>query len=76
MSVKKITHKGKRMKPLKGDSHSEYSRMWRLVDGVVRDTFATHPEYLTEMGRHSARISLTKRLVGVLASRQGKGRTR
>lgn len=47
-----------------------YRRLWRIVDGAVADTFAHHPDYLTQKGRHgnAARISLNKRIVGVCKS--------
>jgi hypothetical protein len=59
----------KKFKPLKGDPHSPYHKVWRQVDGIVRQTFEAHPEYLTETGKKNARLSLTKRLVGQLAVR-------
>jgi hypothetical protein len=59
----------KRLKPPKGDPHSPYHRMWRQVDGIVRQTFEAHPEYLTERGQKHARLSLTKRLAGQLSVR-------
>jgi hypothetical protein len=43
--------------------------MWRQVDGIVRQTFEAHPEYLTERGQKHARLSLTKRLAGQLSVR-------
>jgi hypothetical protein len=42
--------------------------MWRQVDGIVRQTFKAHPEYLTEKGQKHARLSLTKRIAGQLSS--------
>lgn len=55
-----------RKKPLKGKPHSSYHKIWRQVDGVVRQTFSAHPEYLTEVGKKNARLSLTKRITGQL----------
>lgn len=44
-----------------------YDQIWRIVDGAVRDTYRTHPEYLK--GYHSERIirtSIVKRVTGTL----------
>jgi hypothetical protein len=58
----------KKLKPPKGEPHSEYHKIWRQVDGVVRQTFKAHPEYLTDSGRRNARLSLVKRITGQLSS--------
>ena len=53
-----------------------YRKLWRLVDGAVKDALNMHPEYLTDAGRRSARFSITKRVVGTVhsfAERQGAG---
>lgn len=34
----------------------EYLRLWRIIDGAVRDTFASHPEYLS--GRVDLRLRI------------------
>lgn len=55
-----------------------YRQLWRLVDGAVRDTFANHPEYLTQAGNRSARHSIIKRVVGTLhgyATQVARGRS-
>lgn len=43
-----------------------YRQLWNLVAGGVRDTFANHPEYLTERGRMAAERSICKRVTGTL----------
>lgn len=43
-----------------------YRQIVRLVDGAVRDTFANHPDYLTDKGRHHAANSIIKRTTGTL----------
>lgn len=55
-----------------------YRQLWRLIDGAVRDSFANHPEYLTEKGRRSAANSITKRVVGTIhgyATQVARGRS-
>lgn len=55
-----------------------YVQLWKLVGGAVRDTFATHPEYLTEAGRRAAERSITKRVTGTLhgyATQVARGRS-
>lgn len=44
----------------------QYLRIWRLVDGGVRDAFANHPEYLTEKGKEMAVAAVVKRVTGTL----------
>lgn len=59
--------------------HSDASRLWRLVDGAVRDTFNQHPDYLTDHGRSSARKSIVKRVAGTIqgfAEQSAKSRSR
>lgn len=63
--------KYRRLKPLKkGD---DYRRIWRLVDGAVRDAFRSHPDYLPE-GRSlkDVRSSIVKRVVGTIKGHVGK----
>jgi hypothetical protein len=55
-----------------------YAQLWLLVRGGVRDTFATHPEYLTQAGRQAAERSVTKRVTGTLygyATQVARGRS-
>lgn len=55
-----------------------YGLLWKLVGGAVRDTFASHPEYLTEAGRRSAECSIVKRVTGTLygyATQVAQGRS-
>lgn len=55
-----------------------YVQLWKLVGGAVRDTFASHPEYLTEAGRRAAERSITKRVTGTLhgyATQVARGRS-
>lgn len=56
----------KRNRPQKGST--EYRRLWKMVDGAVRDAFANHPEYLTQEGRQGAARSVTKRVTGAVFS--------
>lgn len=55
-----------------------YRQLFALVRGAVRDTFATHPEYLTEAGRRAAERSICKRVTGTLhgyATQVARGRS-
>lgn len=58
----------KRLKIPKEKNSKKYQDMWRLIDGVIRDTFSRHQDYLTVKGQGSARGSLVKRLAPVLNS--------
>jgi hypothetical protein len=56
----------------------QYRQLWKLVAGAVRDTFATHPEYLTKLGAQAAERSITKRVTGTLhgyATQVARGRS-
>lgn len=43
-----------------------YRQLWRVVDGAVTDAFAQHPDYLTDKGEQSARMSVVKRVTGAV----------
>lgn len=58
----------KPVKPQKEDPGSPYHRLWRVVDGAVRDALMAHPNYLTEHGHQSARNSIVKRVTGSVVS--------
>jgi len=45
-----------------------YEKLWRVVEGAVVDALKAHPEYITKRGRRSMVTSVTKRVVGALAS--------
>lgn len=64
--MKKNWKKG-RLRPPKHGHHSEYHKVWRIVDGAIRDTFQHHPEYLSETkyGPDIGR-SLAKRITGAI----------
>lgn len=54
-----------------------YAKVWRLVDGAVRDAFANHPDYLARPERERVvRNSINKRVVGALWSfaKEARGR--
>ena len=56
----------KALRPMKHEAHG---RLWRAVDGAVRDAMLQHPEYFTEKGRgYSCRLSIAKRVVGSIIS--------
>lgn len=63
---KRSWKKRSRMTKMPGGREGQYFMLWRIVDGAVRDTLIRHPDYLTDKGRHNARISLNKRIVGAL----------
>lgn len=46
----------------------EYKRLWKIVNGAVKQAFDAHPEYLTREGVrfNSARNSVVKRVVGII----------
>lgn len=56
----------KKIKPLKHEPHSDYHKIWRIVDGAVRDCFKHHPDYLTGKGHVDARTSIVKRVTGAI----------
>lgn len=58
---------GHRRARLAKSENEMYRRLWRVVDGAVRDALATHPEYLTDAGRQAAQRSITKRVTGALS---------
>lgn len=61
--------------PPKEKPGSAYHNLWAVVDGAVRDAFHNHPEYLTDKGRQSARMSVVKRVTGsVISFAKAKGR--
>lgn len=51
-----------------------YRQLWRMVEGAVNNAFEAHPEYLSEAGavNKSARMSVTKRVVGALIGYAGE----
>lgn len=49
----------------------EYLRLWRIVDGAVRDAFANHPDYLARP-EVLVRRSVVKRVTGQLYGFAGK----
>lgn len=58
--------KTRRIPPPSGKIDEDYRRIWRIVDGAVRDAFLSHPEYLTEVGHKSAQLSIIKRVTGAI----------
>jgi hypothetical protein len=56
----------RRLKPPKLEQHSDYHRIWRVVDGAVRDTLTKHPEYLATKHVHDAKFSFVKRITGAI----------
>jgi hypothetical protein len=56
----------RRKKPPKMAPYSLYSKIWRIVDGAVKDALHKHPDYLTLKGKISARESIDKRAVGAV----------
>lgn len=56
-------------------AQADHRRLWRMVEGAVLDALACHPDYLTDKGRRSAVLSITKRVVGQLVG-HGKGALR
>lgn len=48
--------------------HTDHRRLWRAVEGSVADALQSHPEYLTDAGRKSAVLSITKRVVGAVVA--------
>lgn len=66
----------KRHKPPPEKIDPEYTRLWKVVQGAVIDTFNAHPEYLTDKGKKRIAASLSKRAVGAVLSfvRETRGR--
>lgn len=63
----------RKKRPVKNEAHSLYSKIWRIVDGAVKDALHNHPDYLTLKGRISARESINKRAVGAVHAFIRKG---
>lgn len=55
----------KRARPQKRPS-ARYVKLFKIVDGAVRDAFNMHPDYLTDKGKrwNAARQSIVKRVAG------------
>jgi hypothetical protein len=49
-------------------TNSNYSQLWRIVEGGVVDCFNNHPDYLTPKGKRSAQASIVKRVTGTVLS--------
>jgi len=64
--------KKRRLKPLKPGK--EYRAIWRIVDGAVKKALDAHPDYLSSKGMRyrTARMSITKRVVGDIVSYLGR----
>lgn len=61
----------KRLRPEKAAYKAGQGRkMWRVVDGAIRDAFRHHPDYLTTKGSKgsAARRSVAKRVTGAVLS--------
>lgn len=61
----------KRIKPEKPLYLSgEGRKIWRVVDGAIRDALTHHPDYLTTKGAkgYQARRSIAKRVAGAVMS--------
>jgi len=41
-----------------------FMKIWRTVDGKVRETFKAHPEYTQKKYRYNTRVSIVKRVTG------------
>ena len=65
-----------RLKPEKKPS-TDYTQLWRVIDGAVRDAIEHHPDYLSDKGRQyaSARRSIVKRAVGAVLGYQAERRS-
>lgn len=55
-----------RKKRTQAPPHSQYRKIWRIIDGAVKDALYKHPDYLTPKGRVSARESIVKRATGAV----------
>lgn len=56
----------RRKRPQTVVNHSQYYKIWRIVDGAVKDALYNHPDYLTAKGKVSARESIVKRATGAV----------
>lgn len=78
LSAHPLARRAKRLKPHAPVKPGQaYSRIWRIVDGAVRDAFASHPEYIEKRWMRAARFSITKRVTGEMmsfAAQSAKGR--
>jgi hypothetical protein len=63
--MKKIKEK---IIPPKDIPHSDYHRIWRMVDGSIRTVMMEHPDYFSGKKPKAMRMSLTKRIAGQLAA--------
>ena len=54
----------KRFKPVKPGG--DYRRLWRIVDGAVRDCLKMHPDYIDPVKIRRVRESIAKRVTGAV----------
>lgn len=54
----------RRYKPVK--SPTEYQRIWKIVDGAVRDCLKMHDDYVSPAKVSNLRRSITKRVTGAM----------
>jgi hypothetical protein len=47
---------------------TEYDRLWRVVEGAVRDALRSHPDYVPVKRKRAAVNSITKRVVGSVSA--------
>ncbi len=68
-------HPKRRTKPPPQKVTSDYSRLWRIVDGAVADAFNNHANYIAPgVSKKLVRSSINKRVVGaILAAPKGTG---
>lgn len=60
----------RKLKPVKPDS--SYRRVWRIVDGVIRDCIAMHPDYIAPKDIRRVRESIAKRVTGAVLAYQAE----
>ena len=56
----------KKIKPVK-EPNDQYTTIWKLVDGALRDTLKHHPEYINRnVNEKTIRTSFNKRITGLI----------
>lgn len=64
----------KKIKPVKAGG--DYRRVWRIVDGAIRDCFTHHPDYIDPKKLRATRESLAKRITGALLAHEAEAKAK
>lgn len=71
---KKSERRLRKIKPVKPGS--DYRRIWRIVDGAIRDCAKHHEDYFDPKKLRAARESLAKRITGALLAYEAEAKAK